>query len=154
MKGRFALVVMLALTHMTTSPRGTGAQKAPDLVAQARVFMQDYERDLSAFDVDAIVARYDPRGAVVMVDGQGGARTSAEIGKVYRSVAKGPSRFAWKDLVFEQVAPDAIMVRGGFSYQLSASSPEMLFTYLAVLLGGRDGLYIVLEREAPVRGSR
>lgn len=130
-------------------PFGVQGQVGPSLVQEARSFMESYQRDLKDFVVDSIVARYDPRGAVVIVAGSGGARTFAQIEAAYRAGRTGPAYFEWQDLEFLQVASDAVLVRGEFRYQTTAASTELRFSYLAILAwdGARFG--ILFEREEP-----
>lgn len=141
---------LVAVGFLAAAPSCTVlAQTPPDLGAEARAFMDAYARDLQARDAESVIRRYDPRGAVILIGGQGGARTWAQIADVYRTAWRGPLRFSWRDLLFDVVAPDAVIVRGGFLYQAVEGGPDLPYAYLAVLVWDGGALRIVFEEESP-----
>jgi hypothetical protein len=111
--------------------------------------MDAYARDLLAGDRRAIAARYDRTGSYSLGNGRkeftaydsvvaryGGARWSP------------PASFEWRDLSFEALGPDAVVVAGRFVWGPAAGAPPMTFSYTS-LLRRQDGEFrIRLEDES------
>ncbi|HYH81557.1 MAG TPA: hypothetical protein VEX86_17260 [Longimicrobium sp.] len=132
--------------HVQTPRTERAANDA--LVSQAEAFMASYATDLLQGRRDAIVARYDPRGATMMGMGQKEVMTRDQIHQRYHGPRWNPPvSFAWRDLSYEVVGPDAVVVTGLFDWGISAERKEQL-SYTGLLLR-RDGrLMIRLEDES------
>jgi len=148
---RLALLPMLLIAtgcaiHVQTPRTERAAQDA--LVAQAQAFMQSYVTDLMEGRRAAIVARYDPRGAWFV--GQGRKEmlaTDAITARYAEGGWQAPASFAWRDLSYEVVGPDAVVVTGMFDWGVSAER-KIPVSYTGLLLR-RDGrLVIRLEDES------
>ena len=116
--------------------------------AEARAFMAAYAEDLREHDREGIAARYDPDGAWMIFDGERGFVTAPELRRSYLEKWRGPESFAWRDLAYEVVGPDSVVVVGGFDWGRGGKVNAMSYTGL---LRRRDGaLRIRLENEGPV----
>lgn len=144
-----AAVLLLPLGACDPAPRpfstNYGARDA--IVADAQRFMADYARDLLAGDRTAVVARYDPEGTHVLNAGSYGFHSRAEIENSY-SEWQAPVAFEWRNLAYEPVAPDAIVVVGQFVWTAAGRAPAT-YSYSALLRRSEGGLRIRVEDEAP-----
>jgi hypothetical protein len=116
--------------------------------AEVRAFMDAYARDLRAGNREAIAARYDRAGAYRMGNGHKALVPYDSIRARYRTGWGPPHDFAWDDLSFEVVGPDAVVVAGRFRWTIAPGASPMRFSYTA-LLRKRDGAWrIRLEDES------
>jgi hypothetical protein len=119
------------------------------VVEEARAFMDAYARDLRAGDRAAIAARYDRTGTYFL--GNGGKEFSPHDSIVARYAGAGwapPASFEWRDLSFESVGPDAVVVAGRLLWGGRSGAAPMALSYTA-LLRRQDGvLRIRLEDES------
>lgn len=101
---------------------GALAQTAPATAerpdhAEARAFMDAYERNLRNVDRAAVIAGYDPAGVWLFSGGQGEWLTTAQLTEIYGSEQwRPPADFAWKDLAFIPAGDDAVTVTGRFDW--------------------------------------
>lgn len=140
------LMTVAALAAETAScasvPRPTA-----NVEAEARTFMEGYARELRAGERDAIAARYDGRGAYMAGGGRKMLASTDSIRAIYRGAGwNAPAAFEWRDLSYEVVTPDAVLVTGRFDWTL-ASGQTLPASYTALLVR-RDGrLRIRAEHE-------
>jgi hypothetical protein len=119
----------------------------PDPEAEARAFMESYARDLRAGAREAIVARYDARGAYRVGNGQKVLEPLDSIRAVYMGPWQPPATFEWQDLSYEVLSDDAVMVVGRFEWT-GADGKRLPLSYTGLLLR-RDGQWrIRLEDES------
>ncbi|HYE28125.1 MAG TPA: hypothetical protein VEA61_07815 [Allosphingosinicella sp.] len=130
-------------------PPATAAAEAP-IVAEARAFMASYAEDLWMGNRTAIAARYDPRGAWHVGPARVELESWDQISRRYRTRWAPPSSFQWRDLAFEALGPDTVLVVGGFQWwpQKKADRPPLEYSYTAVLVRRNGELKIRLENEA------
>ena len=145
-----ALALALAPATMLASAPAAAAQAAETpLVTEARAFMDAYQAELIEGHREAIAARYDPTGAFLMGGGLKEFETHAAIERRYVEDWSPPAAFAWRDLSYEQVGPDAVIVAGLFDWTWGEAATET-WSYSAVLVR-RDGqLRIRMEHEDPM----
>lgn len=125
----------------TTRPR------SPTIEAEAREFMTGYARDLLAGDRAAIAARYDERGAYVAGGGEQQLASPASLRSRYQSTRwTAPARFDWRDLSYEVIGPNAVLVSGKFDWT-TAAGQTMPASYTALLVRHGNGLRIRAEHE-------
>jgi hypothetical protein len=125
---------------------GTGGDDA--IVAEARAFMASYATDLLAGNREAIVARYDPRGAYVLGDGRKALESLDALRATYMSERwQPPQSFRWVDLDYEPLSRDAVAVVGGFEWGGAARAP-VRFSYSGVLVRRDGALRIRIEDES------
>jgi hypothetical protein len=105
--------------HVQTPATERAAANA--LVTQAQAFMSSYAGDLLAGRRDAIIARYDPRGAYRVGNGDKEFLPLDSLAAQYHSERwHAPASFAWRDLSYEVAGPDAVVVTGLFDWGLTA----------------------------------
>lgn len=160
---RPSLVVRLASLLLVGAPAlsAIGAQQqtvvaAADsarLVAEAQAFMDGYARELLAGDRAAIAARYDRTGAWRMGMGAREFESWERIRDLYAGPQWGPpTGFVWRDLAFEPVAADAVMVLGRFEWT-TKTGQVLPFSYTA-LLRRRDGALRIRVEDESMRPPR
>ena len=119
----------------------------PAVVADAQGFMADYKTILVAGDKARLLGLYDPKGTYVLGDGTKEFRSPTGMADLYKDWI-GPAAFEWKDLSYEPVGKDAVMVLGRFTWTPKNSRPPVTFSY-SNLLVRRDGkLRILVEDES------
>lgn len=116
--------------------------------ADAQSFMASYAADLLAGRRDAIIARYDPRGAYLVGHGRKQLMPLDSVAAMYRGSGwQPPASFAWRDLSYEVAGPDAVVVTGLFDWA-PTGRPAITFSYTALLVR-RDGRWFIrLEDES------
>ena len=138
------LATVLAAAGCAHAP----ARHADDLVVQARGFMESYAQDLRAHDREALARRYDADGTWFLGDGDKDFESYAQIAARYRDHWRGPAAFAWVDLTYEPLPPDAVVVLGGFDWQAQDAAAPAHYSYSALLRVTPDGLRIRVEDES------
>lgn len=119
------------------------------VVDEARSFMDAYARDLLAGDRTAIAARYDRSGAYLLGNGRKEFTAYDSVVAIYRSAAwSPPASFEWRDLSFEPVGPDAVVVAGQFVWVSGKGAPPMTLSYASLLRRQEGVLRIRLEDES------
>ena len=149
----FVLAAALWLVGATaaagqTRERDTRADGAA-LLGEARTFMESYARDLLNGDRPAIAARYDREGAFLVGMGRKALRSHAEIAARYAGPNwRPPASFAFQDLSYEVLGPDAVLVAGRFEWGRQSEQPPIRYSFTVVLRRRNDGLRIRLEDES------
>jgi len=116
--------------------------------------MADYAERIRAGDRVGIAALYDPQGAILVRGGQRIVSTYAEVVQRYaRQQWQPPARFEWRDLHYEAVGADAVIVLGKFAWH-GAEGPALIGTYNALLRRQGDRLVIRIEDEAADQSAR
>lgn len=118
------------------------------LVEEVRAFMAAYAEDLRSGNRAALAARYDRRGAFFLGDGTKRFREWAEIEERYRTRWSPPASFEWRDLSFEPVGPDSVLVAGTFLWGVGKGRPAALLSYTGLLVRQDGELRIRLEDES------
>lgn len=142
-------------SHPIESPRTPSADNAAAdaLAGEARAFMESYAADLREGRRDAILARYDPRGAYMMGHGEKRELSLDSLAAIYHGTEwKPPASFDWVDLSFEVVGPNAVVIAGLMNWGFNAEF-KLRISYTGLLLR-RDGRWMIrLEDEdaAPQR---
>jgi hypothetical protein len=140
-KGCLALLLLAAGSVRAEMP------PAERLVAEARAFMEQYGRELRAADRAAVADRYDPRGYYRVGHGRNQLVSKEETRTRYLTKWNPPEEFAWKDLVYEVVGPEAVIVTGLFEWK-GSGKPASTCSYTGLLTGGPAKLVIRLEDES------
>ena len=129
--------------------RRTDSTAAVGLTNEARAFMDAYARDLLAGDRAAIGARYDRTGAYLLGNGRKALLPHDSVVAQYRDGRWAPpTAFEWRDLSFEPVGPDAVVVAGLFSWTAATGSQPLTLSYTALLRRQDGALRIRLEDES------
>ena len=121
----------------------------PPVVAEARAFMAAYAQALQQGDRAGIAGRYDRTGAFHLGNGRKGFESYAAIQALYRGARwQPPYQFEWRDLSYEPVGPDAVVIAGQFLWTPRDGAAPLTYSY-AALLRRQDGvLRIRLEDES------
>jgi hypothetical protein len=137
--------------HVQTPATERAAADA--LVSQAQSFMAGYAEDLAAGRRDAIVARYDPRGAYLVGRGEKRLMPMDSVAAMYRGSGwRPPATFAWRDLSYEVAGPDAVVVAGLFDWGVDGGRKiTMSYTGLLLRRGRRWAIRLEDESGAPTR---
>jgi hypothetical protein len=126
-----------------------GAPSQAGVVEEARAFMDGYARDLLAGNRAGISARYDRSGAYFLGNGRKEFEPYDSIAARYGGPQwSPPASFEWRDLSFEPVGPDAVVVAGRFLWGGRRGGAPVALSYTG-LLRRQDGvLRIRLEDES------
>jgi hypothetical protein len=119
-----------------------------DVEAEARAFMDAYARDLRAGAREAIIARYDRRGAYMVGNGRKALEPVDSLRAIYTGANwQPPATFEWRDMSYEVLGDDAVMVVGRFEWT-DAQGKMLPVSYTGLLLR-QDGQWrIRLEDES------
>jgi hypothetical protein len=145
------LIRFLFLFACAATPAAAQPAEMP-IVAEARAFMADYASALLRGDRTGIAARYDRRGAWFLGNGEKRFETHAQIQAHYAGIRwQPPHRFDWRDLSYEPVGADAVVIAGQFLWTPREGAQPLTFSYTG-LLHRQDGmLRIRLEDESTRR---
>ena len=147
MKPLILSIASLALVAAVDAP-------AP-IVAEAQAFMNDYARDLAAGNRAAIAARYSREGAFALGWSPKRFDDHATIVKNYAGSSwTKPAAFAWRDLSFEPLGPDAVAVVGHFDWTTDPKQPPMRAAYTGVLRRENGALRIRIEHENKIEAPK
>lgn len=136
----------LAILVLASCAVNVQVQRDRDPEAEARAFMESYAQDLRAGAREAIVARYDRRGSYRVGAGQKTLEPMDSIRAVYMGPWQPPAAFEWRDLSYEVLSDDAVMVVGRFEW--TDAQGRMLPISYTGLLVRQDGAWrIRLEDE-------
>ena len=143
------LALALVPAAAAAQPPAPAAAEAP-IIAEAREFMRRYGEDLVMGNRAAIAGRYDPAGAWHVGPARVELESWDQINRRYRGRWAPPSSFEWRDLAYEALGPDSVLVVGGFRWwpQKKADRPPLDYSYTAVLVRRDGALKIRLENEA------
>ena len=142
------ILAILAFLFAAATP--LAAQPAePPVVAEARSFMAAYATALLQGDRAGIAARYDRTGAWFLGNGRKRFETHAQLAAHYAGADwQPPHRFEWRDLSYEPVGADAVVVAGQFLWTPRDGSQAFTFSYTALLRRQEGVLRIRLEDES------
>lgn len=155
-----AVVTPLLVLTLLLTPAELWTQVAPaarsdaravsGLDAEAQAFMVDYADDLRRGDASAVAARYDPAGAYELRAGLSMLTTHEALTARYATDWQPPARFEWRDLAYEVVSPEAVVVSGTFAWYRARDAAPGIQSYVALLRrpSAGSGLKIRLEAEA------
>ena len=145
-----ALFIIAAGVFAVYSQQPAKGQQMSETERSLRAFYDDYAEDRRAQRREAIVDRYDRRGAYLMGNGSKRFETFEQIKDVYMNKWSGPKAFAWKDLSIEPISKSAAVVVGKFEWQ-TAAGLTMNFSYTGVLvkLDGKWRIRVEDESTAP-----
>lgn len=123
-------------------------QRDRDPEAEARAFMESYAQDLRSGAREAIVARYDRRGAYMVGNGRKELLPTESLRGIYTGTDwQPPATFEWRDLSYEVLSDDAVMVVGRFEWT-DAAGKMLPISYTGLLLRQDGEWRIRLEDES------
>ena len=139
--GMFFLPALFQVRDLVTS-----SDQVP-IEADAREFMSGYAEDIRHGRRQAIVERYDRRGAYRVGEGEKNLESWDLIRAAYMTQWTPPTSFVWRDLSYEPVGNDAVIVIGLFDWGL-ADGRRLAFSYTGLLVRQDGELRIRLEDES------
>ena len=145
---RVALFLFLLLATACAHAPATSDDDSTRLLTQAQTFMTAYEVDLRTHDRAALGRRYHPDGAWFLGDGHKVHEAHAAIAARYAGKWKGPQHFAWRELTFVPLPPDAVLVLGKFEWHARDAAAPATYSYSALLRSTPAGLAIAMEDES------
>lgn len=120
--------------------------------AEAEGFMARYAELLRAGDRAAIAALYHRDGAWRVGHGEKRMESRADIEAYYASPSwSPPARFEWRDLSYEWLSEDAVVVVGLFDWESGGGRPPVTYSYTGLLVRQDGELRIRLEDESGPR---
>jgi hypothetical protein len=125
----------------------TSARGSVPIDIDAREFMAGYADDLRHGRRLSIVDRYDRRGAWRVGEGEKNFESWELIRAAYMTQWTPPVRFSWRELSYEIVSDDAVIVVGLFDWGL-ADGRKLTFAYTGLLVRIDGELKIRLEDES------
>lgn len=133
-----------------------GGGRAPaGLVREAEAFMAAYARDLGRGDRAAVAERYDRRGAWRVGNGEKVFQSWDSIRDFYAgSHWSPPATFAWRNLSYEPLGRDAVVVVGLFDWGVGGGKPPVTVSYTGLLVRRDGALKIRLEDESAAPAAR
>jgi len=114
---------------------------------EAREFMLGYADDLRSGRRLSIAARYDKRGAFRVGEGEKIFETPEMIRACYLTQWVPPRTFEWRNLSYEVLSPDAVIVVGLFDWG-TGDGRKVAFSYTGLLTRQEGVLRIRLEDES------
>lgn len=154
---RFLLLSALCLcafvvrAQAPANPSATAGQPAgadAALLNEAKAFMADYGADLQRGDRAAVIARYDRNGVYEVRPASKVFTSHAAIAARYQNEWDKPGFFEWRDLSYEVLGQDKVLVTGLFAWAATPSSKPDILSYVAILQRQDGALRIRLEAEA------
>lgn len=146
------LLAACTLPQPASAEPATHAAPQPAIVREAEAFMAAYAKELAAGDRAALPARYSRDGARTLGFGPATLETQAQLTATYAGPDWQPPRsFAWRDLAYEPLGRDAVVVVGGFDWDTGNGKPPIRFAYTALLRRENESLRIRVEHENPLR---
>ncbi|MCE1205382.1 MAG: nuclear transport factor 2 family protein [Holophagaceae bacterium] len=109
--------------------------------------MAEYADDLLGGKREAIINKYDPRGHYRLGNGKKAFLSQDQIRAGYLGKWNPPISFVWRDLSFEAIGSDAVIVTGLFDWETS-SGEKRTFSYTSLLLFQNGAWKIRLEDES------
>ena len=146
---RFFAAILALLVASAPLGAQPAAPAEPPIVAEARAFMTAYADALRAGDRAGIAGRYDRAGAHILGNGRKSFETHAQIVAQYAGPDwQPPHRFEWRDLSYEPLGADAVVIAGLFAWTPRAGAEPFIYSYTALLRRQDGALRIRLEDES------
>ena len=143
----------LAAAADPIAQHSSGEDELPEARAytEALMFMARYAEELRSGDRAAIARRYDRRGAWRVGNGRSVLESWADIRAYYAGDQwSPPASFHWRDLSYEVLGGDAVVVTGLFLWGPAGREP-VTASYTALLVRQDGELRIRLEDESAAR---
>jgi hypothetical protein len=144
----FPLVSMVMAMPALFQVQLTGVEaSAQSIEKEARDFMLGYADDLRSGRRLAIANRYDKRGAFRLGEGEKTFETPEVIKAAYLTQWTPPRTFEWRNLTYEVLSQDAVLVIGLFDWG-TGDGRKVAFSYTGLLVRQDGSLRIRLEDES------
>ena len=140
--------IIASLLVLSTACDSLESSRTSDTTREARDFMEEYAEELRSHDRQAVANRYHPSGAFIIFDGNKRLSSFEEIETRYKESWTGPTTFRWRDLTYEVLGPDAVVVIGQFDW--GNASDILTYSYTGLLRRSDGKLHIRLEVETEI----
>ena len=149
-----ALFVIAAGVFIVSAQNVEKPSAMSETERSVRTFYDEYAEDLRQARREAIVDRYDRRGAYLIGNGSKRFQTFEQIKDVYMTKWSGPKAFEWKDLSVEVLSKSTAAVTSRFEWT-NAAGQVRNFSYTGVLVkqNGKWRIRIEDESAAPPRAA-
>lgn len=134
---------LFAQQHKQLQTQNNNTQTEKEII----LFYDSYADDLRKHRREAITNRYDNRGYFRVGNGTKTFMPFEEIKKWYLTGWSGPVLFEWKNLSFEVLSPEAVVVTGLFDLQ-TIQQQLLTYSYSALLVKKTAGWRIRIEDES------
>ena len=141
------LMIIAASVFAVAAQKAENSTPMSETERSVRAFYEVYAEDLRRGRREAIVDRYDRRGAYLMGNGSKRLQTFEQIKDAYMTKWSGPKTFEWRDLSVEVISKTAAAVLARFEWTTDTGQ-VLKFSYTGVLVR-RDGKWqIRIEDES------
>ena len=137
--------MLFAFPVVLDAPMGQGHSET--IESEARAFMAAYADDLRSGRRERIAKRYFKGGAYRVGEGQSALEPWDVIHTYYMTQWAPPASFDWRNLSYEPLGPDAIVVTGLFDWK-TESAKGFTYSYTGLLIREDGDLRIRLEDES------
>lgn len=141
------LIVLAASCAQGVQESDPPTAQQVDLKAEAAAHYEGYGQALANGQRTAIADFYHPEGALIVFNGDPQRQSRDVLRRRYEGAWTPPAWFAWEDLAFDSLAPDKVLVTGGFRWHSAGESDTTRFIYAAILVASDSGMGIVFEHE-------
>ena len=144
-----ALLLTALLGTGCTAPVPASQVDGPPggLNARAATLFEAYSRAIVTPHRDSIAGFYHPRGALRVINGVSRRLSRAALDSSYRGPWSPPAYFSFDSLAFDSIAPDQVIVTGGFRWQSRGQPDTARYLYAGLLQVVGSGLFIRFEHE-------
>ena len=120
------------------------------VIAEATAFMEAYAAEISTRNAEAVAERYSREGAYRMGHGRKefNSYDSIRVRYIRRWEGRAQRKFEFKNLSFEILSSDAILVAGKLEWSRGDSAEALKMSYTGVLTRQDGELRILLEDES------
>lgn len=140
--------VLIFAVLMLASSLTAAAQSDPGVVNEVKAFYDAYAEDLRQHRREAIANRYDGRGTYFLGNGAKALESLEENRRYYLTKWVGPKTFSWKDMEFEVVSPQAVVVLGRFEWATEKEPKPKTCSYTGLVLKKSGQWSIRVEDES------
>lgn len=139
------LTVLVACTR--EDPQSSSQLSASGMREAAAAHYASYGRALATPRRSAIAGFYHPDGALIVFNGDAFRQSQAELKGDYEGQWNAPAFFEWEKLTFDSIAPNQMLVTGGFRWLAAGQRDTARYIYAGMLVPVDSGVRIVFEHE-------
>ena len=151
---RFSTFVTVLVTALIFGCSTRSDRSEDEFRSEVNNFMTEYAADIGICNAEGVAARYNRLGAYVMGNGRKEFKSydSIRLGYINEWDCQEQPSFEIKDLSFEILSADAVLVSGRFDWSRGDSMEAQNFSYTGILIRQDGELRILLEDESLQQG--
>jgi hypothetical protein len=146
MKISVLMFVTLILGAVVTAHPQANAEAT--VISEVKAFYDVYAEDLRLHRREALGARYDGRGSYFLGNGAKAFESAEETRRYYLKNWTGPKSFNWKNMEFEVITPQAVVVLARFEWATEKEPKPVSCSYSGLLLKKSGQWFIRMEDES------